>query len=168
MGTRSLYEQVTELLSSNIPITSFVDMDGVLAEYKYGEGKLILDGDVGVYSSKRPIKTVINFIAKYYDVNSNEFKILTSCITKEQGKVKLEWIKRHMKFFNPKDFIYVLNKDFSTQRENKKVDIIMNHATEHPERKKILVIEDTHSILEKCWEKEPERILPVHVINLIK
>lgn len=163
---KSLYYQVNEILSSSTPTMSFVDMDGVLAEYKYGEGNLILSGDQGVYLDKRPIKTVIDFVAKYYNVNGNSFKILSSCTTKDQEIAKREWIKRHMAFFDLDDFMCVLSDGLS-QRVDKKVDIICGYAKAQPHRK-TLVIEDTHAILKKCWDMSQNQILPIHVINLIK
>jgi hypothetical protein len=163
----SLYSQIHELLGENLPVTAFVDMDGVLTEYRYGEGNLILSGDIDVYLNKRPIQSVIDFIASYYDVNNNEFIILTSCITREQEQAKLKWIKEHMRFFNPKDFVCILSDDFN-QRIEKKVSFICDHAKTHPEENKTIVIEDTHEILKKCWESSLKKILPVHVINLIR
>lgn len=163
---KSLYQQVNELLSSDTPTMLFVDMDGVLTEYKYGEGNSILNGDIEVYLDKRPIQTVIDIIAKYYNVNNNEFKILTSCIDKSQEKAKLKWVEKYMQFFNLKDFICVLSNDFN-QRVDKKVDIICKYARKRPE-KRTIVIEDTHIILKKCWDKSQHKILPVHIINLIK
>ena len=47
----SLYYQVRQLLKKG-DIDVYVDMDGVLAEYKYGEGTKILNGEALVYSQK--------------------------------------------------------------------------------------------------------------------
>ena len=163
----SLYEQVRRLLGGNSPIAAFVDMDGVLTEYKYGEGNSILNGETNVFLEKRPIQAVVDFVSKYYDVNNNEFKILTSCITKNQELAKLKWIESNMNFFNPNDYMCVLSKDFNS-RVDKKVSIICDYVKAHPEKKKTLVIEDTHEVLKKCWDNNPEKILPVHVINIIK
>lgn len=40
-------------------ITIFVDMDGVIADYRFGEGLKIKSNESGVYLNKRPIKTTI-------------------------------------------------------------------------------------------------------------
>ena len=65
LDKNSLYFKVHQLLKCG-DVDVYVDMDGVLAEYKYGEGSKILNGDTSVYSQKRPIKTIIKFIRKYY------------------------------------------------------------------------------------------------------
>ena len=45
-------------------ITIFVDMDGVVADYRFGEGENIKSNKRGVYINKRPIYTTINNLRK--------------------------------------------------------------------------------------------------------
>lgn len=66
----SLYSEVINLLKSKTKYDVYVDMDGVICEYKYGEGVKILNGETSVYSEKRPIQSVIKLIKKYYKRNN--------------------------------------------------------------------------------------------------
>lgn len=162
LDKNSLYYRVHQLLKCG-GIDVYVDMDGVLAEYRYGEGSKILNGDTSVYSQKRPIKTIIKFMKKYY--NSNNFYILTSCIKENQVEAKKEWVKKYLPFFNQNNIVCLVSKDFES-RINDKVNDISQRVNSR--NKKSILIEDTHEILKKSWEQNKELLLPVLVINLIK
>ena len=43
-------------------IAMFIDMDGVVADYRFGEGKNIENNVPGTYLNKRPISTAINVL----------------------------------------------------------------------------------------------------------
>ncbi len=158
----SLYYKAHQLLNCG-DIDVYVDMDGVLAEYKYGEGTKILTGDTAVYFQKRPIKTIIKFIRKYF--KRNNFYILTSCIKENQIVAKKEWVKKYLPFFNQDNMVCIVSEDFES-RINDKVNYISQKINSR--NKKSILIEDTHEILKKSWEQNKELLLPVLVINLIK
>lgn len=159
----SLYKKVIELLKSKEKINVFVDMDGVLSEYKYGEGLQILNGDSDVYLSKRPILTVIKLIKKFY--KRNHFIIISSCIKEQQIEAKKLWIKKYLPFFNLNDFHCIVSEDFESRIVNK-----VKFITEIIKAGKMeaILIEDTHEILKKTWEQNKNLLIPVLVINLIK
>ena len=159
----SLYSEVINLLKSKTKYDVYVDMDGVICEYRYGEGVKILNGETSVYSEKRPIQSVIKLIKKYY--KRNNFFILTSCIHKQQINAKKVWIKKYMPFFNIDNVYCILSEDFNKRIEYK-VDFI-NQSLKDRKTYSIL-IEDTHEILKKSWENNRNQLLPVLVINLIK
>lgn len=81
------------------------DMDGVLAEYKWGENEAIKRGEVEIYLSKRPIKSVVN-VAKQIQSHGIDVGILSSCETVPQKEAKLAWLSRYLPFI--KDNIYIL------------------------------------------------------------
>lgn len=161
-NNNSLYYKVHQLLKCG-DVDVYVDMDGVLAEYKYGEGSKILNGDTSVYSQKRPIKTIIKFIRKY--CKTNNFYILTSCIKENQINVKKDWVKKYLPFFNQDNIICIVSKNFESRIDDKVNNISQRVNISN---KKTILIEDTHEILKKSWEKNKELLLPVLVINLIK
>lgn len=163
MENKSLYKQTLSLLKSKQNIDVYVDMDGVLAEYVYGEGEKILNGETTVYLNKRPIKTIAKLIKKYYTKNS--FYIVTSCKTFEQFETKKQWIKKHLPFFNLENVYCVFSENFS-DRIGDKVKYIGDLVKSRNNYS--ILIEDTHEILKRCWENNKESILPVLVINLIK
>ena len=53
-------KNISEENSNNIAI--FIDMDGVVADYRFGEGKNIENNVFGTYLNKRPILTAINIL----------------------------------------------------------------------------------------------------------
>ena len=58
-------KKVKDNYSNKIAI--FVDMDGVIADYRFGEGKNIEYNVPGTYLNKRPIKTAINILNEVYN-----------------------------------------------------------------------------------------------------
>lgn len=58
----------------------FVDMDGVIAEYKYGEGTNIKDNVSGVYLEKRPLTSIIDVLRLVSERYNIDTFILSSCL----------------------------------------------------------------------------------------
>ena len=58
-------------------IAIFVDMDGVVADYRFGEGNNIKSNVPGTYSNKRPIETTINNLKQIHEKTHCEMFILS-------------------------------------------------------------------------------------------
>ena len=84
-----LLEELKKIIENNKKrITIFIDMDGVVADYRFGEGKNIKNNKPGLYLNKRPICTTINNLKKINDELECEMCILSSCLYKEQAEEK--------------------------------------------------------------------------------
>ncbi len=153
------------ILNKKEKSTVIFDMDGVLCEYRFGEGNKILNGDIDVYLNKRPIKEAIRFLKKCICRGKNCY-IVTSCVNKAQYDAKKEWILRHAPFFPAEKILCIFHDDFKDRidaKVNKIIDIYSNC-----DNRKCYVIEDTHDILYKVYSIGDSNIIPVHVINIFK
>ena len=94
-----LLEEIKKIIENNSKkISIFVDMDGVVADYRFGEGKNIKNNESGVYLNKRPIYTTINNLKKISDEIDCKMFILSSCLFKEQAVEKDLWLDKYMPF----------------------------------------------------------------------
>ena len=83
-------EEIKKLIINNKinKLGIFIDMDGVVADYRFGEGENIKSNIQGTYINKRQIKTNID-ILKIIKENINcELHIISSC---------LDWISYYLK-----------------------------------------------------------------------
>lgn len=142
---------ITDFLKDEKSLVLF-DMDGVLAEYKWGENDLIKGGDTDVYLNKRPIYSVIE-VAKRLDDNGVSVGILSSCETTSQKEAKLKWLSRHTPFI--KDNIYILVWSelglVGKSRDSQKAHV-MQGITKY---KKVFLIDDKHKVINATNEILP-------------
>lgn len=82
-------------------INLYVDMDGVIAEYDIGNFD---------YNTIRPLKSNIKRIKELIDKNIN-IKILTVCKNNKIVEEKIDWIKKHMPFFDLDNVIFISKED---------------------------------------------------------
>ena len=61
-------KELTKISKENNKIAIFIDMDGVVADYRFGEGKNIENNVPGTYLNKRPIKTTIETLRKINEI----------------------------------------------------------------------------------------------------
>ena len=73
-------------------IAMFIDMDGVVADYRFGEGKNIENNVPGTYLNKRPISTAINVLKEVNNTFDFDMYILSSCRHDEQAIEKSKWV----------------------------------------------------------------------------
>ena len=97
---------------SNIAI--FIDMDGVIADYRFGEGKNIENNVPGTYLNKRPILTAINILKEVNNAFDFDMYILSSCRHDEQAIEKSKWLEKNMPFIDKKHQLFVVSNTFST------------------------------------------------------
>lgn len=146
-------------------IALFVDMDGVMADYRFGEGINIKENVAGVYLSKRPIKTVIETLSKISAELNLESHILSSCLYPEQVCEKNQWLDKYAPFFEMQNRNIVISPDFAV-RGTLKIELMQSVMNRRNFDIAILV-EDTHEILFEAIKILKNRVIPFHIITLI-
>lgn len=149
---------------NNEKLAIFVDMDGVVADYKFGEGTNIKNNVEGVYLNKRPIKTSIDIIKKINEEISDNVYILSSCYFKEQSDEKNKWLDKNMPFIKNNKRIFVMSNDFDS-RKKLKIEYLKQYLNANSDEK-IVLIDDTHEILFLAIKEFGDNVIPIHVITL--
>lgn len=147
--------------SSNIAI--FIDMDGVVADYRFGEGKNIENNVAGTYLNKRPILTAINILKEVNNTFDFDMYILSSCRYDEQVIEKRKWLEKNMPFIDRKHQLFVVSNTFDDRKMLK-----INKIKELIDKKydKIVMIDDTHDILFLAIRELGDKVIPYHIITL--
>jgi len=83
------------------------DMDGVVAEYRYGEGPDIVNEVAGVYQNKRPIMSMVNVARKISHLPNKTVGILSSCEHPSQIIEKKNWLAKYMPFIKEENIMIV-------------------------------------------------------------
>lgn len=143
----------------------FVDMDGVIADYRFGEGDNIRNNVKGTYLKKRPIYTTINNLKKINDEEKFNIYILSSCFFKEQADEKNKWLDKYVNFIKKENRIFTYNANFES-RKDAKIQVI-KEKLESKEYEYAVLIDDTHDILFKGIKELGDKFLPFHVSTLI-
>ena len=154
-------KKVKENYSNKIAI--FVDMDGVIADYRFGEGKNIEYNVPGTYLNKRPIKTAINILNEVYNKLDFDMYILSSCRHAAQAIEKSKWLEKNMSFIDNKHQLFVVSDTFEDRKMLKinKIKEVMNNKYD-----KVIMIDDTHDILFLAIKELGDKVIPYHVITL--
>lgn len=143
----------------------FVDMDGVIADYRFGEGDNIKSNKIGTYLNKRPIYTTINNLKLINKETNIELGIISSCLFQEQAKEKDLWLDKYVPYILKKNRIYTIADNFES-RKQLKVDKIKDYM-ENNNSTLVVLIDDTHEILFLAKKQLGDLFLPIHVITLI-
>lgn len=145
-------------------IALFIDMDGVVADYRFGEGKNIENNIKGTYLYKRPIKTTIEVLNQVSNNLDFDLYILSSCRFQEQADEKSEWLKTNMPFIHENNYLFVISDTFEDRKIMKinKIKDVMNEKYD-----KVIMIDDTHDILFLAIKELKDKVIPYHVITLI-
>ena len=93
--------------NSNEKLLVLFDMDGVCAEYVYGENVDILNNVAGVYGKKRPIQTVINVAKEMSKIENVTVGIMSSANYTNQRTEKLDWLAKYMPFVD-QNYVHIL------------------------------------------------------------
>lgn len=154
-------KNIKENNSCNIAI--FIDMDGVVADYRFGEGKNIENNIPGTYSNKRPITTSINILKEVSNTFDFDMYILSSCRYNEQAVEKSKWLEKYMPFICKKNQLFVVSNSFDDRKMLK-----INKVKELIDKKydKVIMVDDTHDILSLAIKELGEKVIPYHVITL--
>lgn len=143
----------------------FVDMDGVIADYRFGEGKDILANKNNIYLNKRPINTIIDILEKLNREIDCKMHILSSCYHAEQAIEKNEWLNKYASFFENEKRIIVVSDNFEARKQMKIDKIVETMRKNHYDY--VVLIDDTHDILFLAIETLHEKVIPFHVITLL-
>lgn len=154
-------KKISKESSSNIAM--FIDMDGVVADYRFGEGKNIENNVPGTYLNKRPISTTINILKEVSNTFDFDMYILSSCRHDEQAIEKSKWVEKNMPFIDKKHQLFVVSNTFEDRKMLK-----INKIKEIMENKynKVIMIDDTHDILFLAIKELGDKVIPYHVITL--
>ncbi|MEG1647979.1 MAG: hypothetical protein RSB77_04910 [Bacilli bacterium] len=155
-------EKANEVSAEKIFI--FVDMDGVIADYRFGEGINIKNNVPGTYLNKRPITTAIQKLLEISKDKNIELFILSSCLYNEQAIEKDKWLDIYAPFFKKENRIYTIASNFEN-RKQLKVDKIQKILNENSFIFSVL-IDDTHDILFLAQKELGKMFAPFHVITL--
>ena len=149
--------------SNSNNIAMFIDMDGVVADYRFGEGKNIENNTPGTYLNKRPIMTTINILKEVSDSFNFDMYILSSCRHDEQVIEKSIWLDKYMPFICKKNQLIVISNTFEDRKMLKinKIRELMNKKYD-----KVIMIDDTHDILFLAIKEFGDKVIPYHVITL--
>lgn len=155
-------KKISERTNGRIAI--FVDMDGVVADYRFGEGQNIVDNVEGTYLKKRAIKTTIKTLKKVNDMFDYDMFILSSCRFDSQVEEKRVWLEKHMPFIKPENQLFVLSDTFEDRKMLKinKIKQVLNRGYI-----KAIMVDDTHDILFLAINELKDKVVPFHVIALI-
>lgn len=164
MGMEKEMEEFIDL-NKNKKISMFVDMDGVIASYRFGEGDNIKNNVPGTYLNKRLINTVLNNILSISKKFNFDLYILSSCLYNEQVKEKEQWLDKYAQCFEKDKRYFVLPQDFEG-RKDMKIELLDKVLVEKNIDIAIL-IEDTHDTVFKAIDKLGSRVKPYHVISFV-
>lgn len=129
-------------------VVLFVDMDGVIADYDFGNAK--------DFHKKRPVRTNINTFLELSKEKNIELCILSVCRTNEQIKEKNVWLDQYASFFK-EDKRFVLSKEVYDTLSSK--EIKANFLKDYIKKKlgkKIVVVDDDNGILKYYYKVLPE------------
>lgn len=161
-----LLEEIKKLTENNSKkIMIFVDMDGVVADYRFGEGENIKNNKPGLYLNKRPINTTINNLNKINNEINCKMCILSSCLYQEQANEKNLWLNNFMPFIKKENRYFILSENFESRKKLKinKIKELLNNS----EFERAILIDDTHEILFLALAELKEKVISFHVISLI-
>lgn len=145
---------IPKFISKNEKQLVLFDMDGVVAEYKFGENPKIQQEVPGVYLEKRPILSMINVAKKLNKQKNLTIGILSSCDFDSQVIEKKKWLKKYMPFIKDENIYIIVWNNEPYTRETRcyaKADVIkkLKGYTQ------IFLIEDTHKNINATNEYLP-------------
>lgn len=123
-------------LSKDEKIIIYVDMDGVIASYDFGNP---LD-----FLNKRPLITNIKTLEKVSHLKNVELHILSVCRKKKEVKDKNDWLDKYAKFFE-KDKRIILDKESNHSFTSK--ELKLNYLKTLNYNNKIIFIDDDNEVL---------------------
>lgn len=121
-------------------VIMFVDMDGVIADYHFGDD---LD-----FKTKRPIRANIKTLKAISKLDNVELYILSICKTSTQIDDKNEWINKYAPFFKRENRIILSKDKYSSLKSMEiKCNFLEGFISDNP-KEYIIVIDDDNDILE--------------------
>lgn len=160
-------EEIKKIIEENPhkKIAVFVDMDGVIADYRFGEGVKIRSNVKGVYLNKRPIISTIDVFELLSKIKSINLYILSSCVFEEQASEKNEWLNIHAPFFEYERRVFVVATANESRKDLKVVKV--KNMIDNGIIDLAIMVEDTHDILFAAKDILGDRLIPFHVITVL-
>ncbi len=160
------YNEINDIikLKKGKGIGIFIDMDGVIADYRFGEGRKIIQNEKNIYLNKRPIYTSINIFNEISKKINCNMHIISSCYYTSQIDEKNKWLDIYAKFSNKKYRNFVVSTDFE-DRKMKKIDCIKQEMKKY-NYEYVILVDDTHEILRLAIKELGNKVIPFHVISI--
>lgn len=141
-----LYNKLIKLTEKKKYIV-FVDMDGVIASYDFGNP---LD-----FINKRPLLSNINKLEDINKIENIELKILSVCRKTEQIEEKNIWLDKYAPFFLKENRVIIckeLNPGFKSD------ELKANYLSTYYEKENKILIDDDNMILKYVSANVPNII----------
>lgn len=158
-------EEIKYVIETKGSLSIVSDLDGVVAEYRFGEGVHIQNNVAGVFENKRPLNTSIKLLSTISKIKGVELYIASSYFFEEQLLEKNRWIERNMPFVKLENRIFV-RRDFNLSDEVTKINAINDKVIKKSQI--TFIIDDTHAILFRAIEQFGDKIKVFHVSSLIE
>lgn len=143
-------------------INLIFDMDGVLAEYKYGEGDAIIKNIDGAFINKRPLYSIVNKVIELSKLSYTDIYIISSCFSRKHEYEKDTWLNKYIPFIKKENRLYSYCKTFNECNEKKVVLIKKIIKCKSP----LVIIDDEHDVLRQLKNCNKD-ILLFHISSLI-
>lgn len=135
-------------ISKNKKISLFIDMDGVIASYNFGEPLN--------FKTKRPLKSTIRVLEKVSQLKNIDLYILSICRKDYEINDKNNWLDQHAPFFK-KNHRYILSKEtIPNQTSGEMKALFLKY---YPSKNQKVLVDDDNSILKEIKEEVKDIIL---------
>lgn len=166
-----MIEELKKFVSENSDkkIALFSDMDGVLAELEFDYEDLIHTNGEGHFLTRKPLKRIIDKLNELTIYSNLDFFIISACSFDNQAKDKSMWLRKYAPFFKEDKQIFVVKETVKYTPENKS-EIKTEYIDKILKEKKydfVIYVEDEYLMLRKAHKKLKDKILCIHVTNLI-
>lgn len=138
------------------------DMDGVLAEYQYGEGDAIINNIDGAFLNKRPLYSIIDKVIELSKTPYVETYIISSCFSTKHEFEKNTWLNQHLPCIKQENRYYSYCRSF-TECNEKKISLLKKIIDQ---KSPLIIIDDEHEVLRQL-KNYSSNILLFHISSLI-
>ncbi len=123
----------------NQKINLFVDMDGVITDYNFGQ-KL-------EFEKKRPLYANIEIFNELSKDSKIKLYILSICKTTDQIKTKNSWLDKYAPFF-PLANRYIISKDKHPNKSSREIKLnVLKDLIEEQNLPNVVLVDDDNAIL---------------------
>lgn len=161
----SFIDEIKQVVETKGTLSVISDLDGVVAEYRFGEGVHIQNNVAGVFENKRPLYTIIKLLHTVSNIKGVELYIASSYFFEEQRIEKNCWVEKNMPFVKLENRIFV-KRDFDLGDEVTKIRAINNQVIKKSNL--TFLIDDSHVILFRAIEELGDKIRAFHISSLIE
>lgn len=147
----------------------FVDMDGVLADLKVGDGRAIRNKIKGMFLAQRPVMNTINIFKELKNVPNLDLFILSACYDIEQSKNKSRWLDQHAPFFDHNKRYFVI-REVDNYPEEDKMDVkgkYIKRIIEEQNYDFAYFIDDTYQMLQSAQDLLQDKIKCFYISSII-